>query len=300
MYVIGIDGGGTKTTAVLANENGDVVSVKKGGSSNIRNVGTEEAANVVIDLIRGLKKDRKERVACIYVALAAIKEELKDQKEELRARMEEEKVGERVIIGSDQMAAFRAGTNKKNGAGIICGTGAVAFGFNNGREEKVSGWGYLGDEGSGFYVGIEGYRKLQKSFDGRSKRTEMEDVLRERWGVNGPEELNKKVYDNFLESIPRLSIIVSEAAKKGDEIAIEILRQAGKELSLALSVVVDKLELEGKYPVVLSGSMFNSKILLSSFEKEFSKKEANARTMKLEEDPVKGAVKLALENINNE
>ncbi len=295
MHVIGIDGGGTKTTAALADKEGEVVATKKAGSSNPRNVGLEGAAQVVADLVNGLR-DEKE-IACVYAALSAIDEEFKEKREELKEMIKEKGVKEEVFIGSDQLAAFRAGTDREDGVGVICGTGAVAFGFKEGEKIKASGWGYLGDEGSAFYVGIEGYRSLQKAFDGRIKGESLREILSGERGIDTPEDLNERIYQDPMKEIPSLSVIVSKAAEKGDETAVSIMRSAGKELALSLRTVIEDLGFKKEFPVVLSGGMFNSDILLGSLKEEVSDIE-EASIVVLKKDPVKGAVKLALENIH--
>jgi len=295
MYIIGIDGGGTKTDAALADKDGKILSEKRGGSSNLRNVGIAASAETVFALIKEIKGEKD--IACIYIALAAIEEEYKEKKDDFRERLREKGLTEKIVIGSDQRAAFRAGTNKKDGVGVICGTGAVAFGFRGEKEEKASGWGYLSDEGAAFYTGIEGYRALQKSFDGRGKKTMLEKFVLQEWGVGGPEELNSMVYKDFMKKIPELSVMVNKAGKEGDAVAVSILEKSGREAALAAGTVIKKLTFKENFPLILSGGMFNSKVLFSSFQKNIKSFSKKAEIKLLEENPVKGAVKLALENI---
>ncbi len=298
MYIIGVDGGGTKTTVALADEKGEVISQKVGGPSNWRNVGVSESAEVVFSLIREVKKEKE--VSFSFIALAGIEEEWKGEREEFIEILKEKGLEGEVVLGSDQLAAFRAGTGEKEGVVVICGTGTMARGFRNGEDVKASAWGYLADEGSAFYVGIEGYRAVQKAFDGRGERTKITDILKREWGVESPEGLNEKVYGDFYKNIPLLSVMVGEAGREEDEVAVSILKKAGEEVALSAKTVIKNLGFREKFPVVISGGMFNSEIFLAVFKEEVVRFDSKVDIVLLKEDPVRGAVKLALEGLENQ
>ncbi len=279
--------------AVLADKKGTVLGKEKNGSSSWRNVGIEVAAENVFRLIRKISKGKEVSVYCI--ALAAVEEEHKDRKEEFVKKLREKGLKGEVFVVSDQLSAFRAGTDKKDGVVLICGTGAVARGWKRGREEKASGWGYLADEGAAFYTGIEGYRAIQKSLDGRGEKTKISDILFREWKIKTSEELNKRVYGKFMESVPFISIAVGKAGDRKDKVAISILEKGAKEAVLSLKAVVEKLNFQESFPVVLTGGMFNSKVFLSCFKKETKKIVPEGKQILLKKDPAEGAVKLALE-----
>lgn len=297
MYLIGVDGGGTKTTVALADEKGNVMSQEVGGPSNWRNVGISKSAEVVFSLIENVKKEKE--VSISFIALAGVEEEWKEKKEEFVEILKEKGLEGDVVLGSDQLAAFRAGTDEKDGVVVICGTGTVARGFRNEKDIKASAWGYLADEGSAFYVGIEGYRVVQKAFDGRGEKTKITDILRREWSVETPEELNKKIYGDFYKNIPLLSIMVGEAGREGDKVAIAILKKSGEEVALSAKTVIKNLGFRERFPVVISGGMFNSEVFLDVFKKEVVHFNPKADIILLRDDPVKGAIKIAIKKINS-
>jgi len=156
-YVIGVDGGGTKTIAALATLKGDILLREKSGPSSPRNVGTEKAALSIAEAIHPLLK-RKGKIVSTAIALPAIEEEYQEKKEEILNYLRKQKKISKVFSGkveifSDQLTAFRAGTKEKNGIVLISGTGCVAHGWKGNREAKASGWGYFSDEGSAFWAG---------------------------------------------------------------------------------------------------------------------------------------------------
>jgi len=297
MYIIAIDGGGTKTVAVLADKDGKILRRKEGGPSVWRNVGMRESVKEINSLIKEVKGNKEIETYCI--TLAGIEEERKGDKEDFVKKLREEGVREEVVMESDQSAAFRAGTEERDGVVVICGTGAVARGWRRPGVVKASGWGYLADEGGAFYTGIEGFRAVQKSFDRRGKHTEIENIICKEWNVASPEEVNGIVYSDFKRYIPSISTFVGRAGDKGDEVARNILEKGAREMALSAKTVIKGLDFtKDDFPLVVVGGMFGSKTFTDIFEKEISSFSPKARIIK-PEDPVKGAVKLALERINN-
>ncbi len=293
-YFLGIDGGGTKTTVALSDMEGRIVKKEIGKPSNLRNIGFKESLFNLKEVIEKVVPQEGEVVSSA-IALASIEEEYREEGE-IIAKEIEKFLGGKVVVVSDQVIAFRAGTDKKDGVVIISGTGSVARGWKEEREIKVGGWGWLADEGAAFWTGIEVFRLLGKVFDKREESNLMEKIIREEWKINSPEELNREVYKSFMEKIPLLSIVADRAAKEGDLAAKKILSQAGEELSLMAKRVIEHLSLEKEsFPVIKSGGMFKSEVVESILRENILKIAPRANLIKLEVDPVEGAIKLAKE-----
>ena len=192
-----------------------------------------------------------------------------------------------------------SGTDEKDGLVLIAGTGSVCHGWKGNQEAKAGGWGWANDEGSGFWAGQKGYQAIFKDLDGRKERTKITKLLFKEWKLKNKEDFLKKIYskDSILQ-VSLISRIIDKAAKKGDEIAISIMKEAAKELALAAISVIKKLNFEKqKFPLVLVGSMFKSKIVLNKLKKEIKKLALRAEFIFPKEEPVIGAVKLAIENL---
>jgi N-acetylglucosamine kinase-like BadF-type ATPase len=298
-YVIGVDGGGTKTVAALADLERKILKLAKTGPSNPRNVGIEECVLNVSEAIKKVKG--KKKIASIFIGLAAIEEEYKQKKEKIKKEILKrlKNFKGRLEIDSDQIVAFRSGTDEKDGVVLISGTGCVCHGWRGKKEAKTSGWGWLADEGSGFWAGQKGFQAIFKEFDGRGQKTEIKKLVFKKWKLKNKEDLLRKIYSKdsiFLAS--SISKIIDEAAKMGDKIAILIMKEAGKELAQAAIPVIEKLNFKNeKFPLVLVGRMFESEILLNEVEKEIKKIAKKVKFLKPKFKPVVGAVKLAIENL---
>jgi N-acetylglucosamine kinase-like BadF-type ATPase len=304
-YIIGVDGGGTKTIAALSDLNLKILKIAKTGPSNLRNKGVEEAvlniSKAILEVIKGIKE---KNILSIFIALAAVEEEFKSEKEKIKREiLKNPKISKalrgKIEIVSDQVAAFRAGTDEKDGVVLITGTGSVCHGWRGKKEEKTGGWGWANDEGSGFWAGQKGYQAIFKELDGRSKKTKITKSLFKEWKLKNKEDLMKKIYGkDSIRNISLISKTVDKASQMGDKVARKILEEAGEELSILAISVIKRLNFHNKkFPLVLIGAMFKSKIILNKLKKEIKKLAPRAEFIFPKEEPVIGAIKLAIENL---
>jgi N-acetylglucosamine kinase-like BadF-type ATPase len=301
-YVIGVDGGGTKTEAALATLDGKILRVVRAGPSNLRNVGIKKAAENIAIAIKKVSIKRG-KILSIFIGLAAIEEEFKVKKEKIKREIRKKlKFRGKLEIGSDQIVAFRSGTDEKNGIVLISGTGCVCHGWKNGKEAKTSGWGWLNDEGSGFWIGQKGFQAVFKELDGRGEKTLITKLVFKKWKLKDREDFLKRVYsEDSVRQVSLISRIVDEAAKKGDRIARKIMEEAGKELVFSAKKVIEKLNFKKEeFPVLLIGRVFESEIVLKIVKIEIKKIAPKAQFLipQPKIDPVIGAVKLAIENFD--
>lgn len=305
-YVIGADGGGVKTIVVLADLKRKVLAKVKTGPSNPNNVGIKIAAvNISEAIKKATKKIKKGEIVSTYIALAGIKRNKKKQTEIKKALLSLLKISHifkgRVTIDGDQKIAFRSGTDEKKGILLISGAGCVAGGWRGDKEVRTSGWGYLNDEGSGFWIGQKAYQAICKDLDGRGSKTLLTKLTQKKWNIRNGGDLMRKVYEksNPVEIISSLVPLVDAAAKNRDKIAKSIVIEAGKELALAAKIVIKKLNFQKeKFPVVLIGGTLKSKIVLNEVKKEIKKVTPKAKFIQPKQEPVMGAVKLAIEQIS--
>jgi N-acetylglucosamine kinase-like BadF-type ATPase len=208
---------------------------------------------------------------------------------------------QRVVVTNDAQIAFVAGSARRVGLALVCGTGSIAWGQEaSGRIARAGGWGWrLGDEGSGFWIGARAIRDVLRARDGRGPRTALEESLAAHFSLAGPEEIVRTIYE---EEFPRhrvalFAVEVERAALSGDAVAARILEDAGSELVLCARSVVDRLDLEGSaYDVVLSGGTFRA---LPSLERRVREalSAPGVDVSPLASEPVTGAVRLAIEEL---
>jgi len=302
-YIIGVDGGGSKTTAVLADLNGKILKKAKEGSSHPRNIGVDRAINNLALAIERVMPENKE-VLVAFLGLPAMEEEFKFKKEKIRKELlKRKKISPlfegKLIIGSDQLIGFKSGTDEKEGIVLIAGSGCAIHGWREGKEIKVDGWGYLSELGSSFRVGQRALQEIFKDLDGRSSKTLITDLIFKKLKIKNKENLIKKIYSkNPIDIIPSFATLADKAAKRKDRMAKKILQDVADELVYSTEVVIKKLGFQNKdFPIVLIGSMFDSKIVLDRVKKGIKRIVPKAKFIRPKKEPVVGAVKLALEQV---
>jgi N-acetylglucosamine kinase len=300
-YVIGIDAGGTKTRALLADENAHIVGGALGGGANLRTHGELEVEKVLHAVIEEASSAAPERPDGIALGIAGA--DRPQDEAVLRAILRRIGFRDRVVVTNDARIAFVAGSERRVGLALVCGTGSIAWGRNRAGEiARSGGWGWhLGDEGSGFWIGERAIRDVLRAADGRGPATALDRPLSDHFEIVRPEQILYAIYDREFPRtrVARFAPRVEEAALAGDSVAKAILSDAAGELVRAAGSVRDRLGLEeGPYDVVLSGGTFAA---VPTLEAEVARRltTENAQVRKLTEEPAMGAVKLAIEALDS-
>ena len=274
-YVIGVDGGGTKTEFVLIDYSGNVIGRVKGESTNYQAVGAkklkEELLNGFNSLINSTNVTSN-KIEHIFLGLAGAGRE--SDKKEITALFNDTEFDKKVVVDSDAMAALAGAFGTGPGIIIIAGTGAICFGKNSqGKIVRSGGWGYLlGDEGSGYFIGREAIIAALKDVDGRGEKTKLRSKIEKHFNLSSVDQIIPQIYQNRIDrvAIADLAPIVFEQAGQGDAVAEEIIRRTGKELGILAKAVAQYLNFESdEIKVALIGSIFKQKeVLINEISKE--------------------------------
>jgi N-acetylglucosamine kinase-like BadF-type ATPase len=212
-------------------------------------------------------------------------------------------IAQKVLLHHDAFIALAGATICQPGVIVIAGTGAMAFGVNqSGKEYRSSGWGnILGDEGSAYYISRKALSAACKAFDGRGKKTALLESIMSYLKIDDFTEIVKKIYTerSSTQDIASIAPIVSQQARSGDEVAIEIIKDASFELALSANSVIKKLNMENeKVLVAISGSVFNAgELLLKNFNEYIKSAYPLAEIIHPAFKPVTGALLLAFREI---
>lgn len=302
-YVLGIDGGGTKTTCVLMDETGKVWGRGQAGSANYQTVGTEAAYRAIEQSILQATQQFEIPIQGIGIGLAGVGRAA----DQARVRgwvdrwqtspllpLQWDLKPDSIAICPDCEIALMGGIGKNTGIAAIAGTGAIVWGRNNqGDTKRVGGWGYLlGDEGSGYWIARQGLQAVMRSLDGRLAATSLTRHLGAHLGLNTSEDLIEVVYRRGwgVTEIAALSQIVDLAAAEGDPIACQILDNAAQELVLAVQVAAHALfQPDEPFEVVTLGGAWQSAYLRQTFITSFTAIFTNARVIEPRHEAAYGA-----------
>lgn len=299
-YVIGIDGGGTGSVLKLFSIEGEEILSREGGPTNLSAQSKESVQEVLTDLIVGAIEEAGLRIEdCEALCIGTAGADRDYQRETLEAIIEGIGIEGNIIIKNDAEIALVAGAGKLEGVIVIAGTGSIGYGRTaKGESFRAGGWGHIvGDEGSGYYLGMRALNAALKGYDGRAEETILLPKLLEALGIESIDELIKYIYSDITSKgrIARLAKVVDDAYAEGDAVAKQILEDSAYELFLIAEAIIRELDFEDNINLVVHGSVLKkSDYIFSSFCELIKKKHDNVDIIKLDRDAAYGAVEIAL------
>jgi N-acetylglucosamine kinase-like BadF-type ATPase len=300
-YVVGVDGGQSSTLAVVVTDEGTIVGVGTAGPANhIHEPGGPERR----------RRALTEAIAAALAAAAIPKTSIvaaccgMTGRIDLVAEILRDVLGvESARAERDVVTAWAGGTAAQPGVVVISGTGSAAFGTNaRGDQVEVGGWGYLmGDEGSGYDIGIRALRAATNAADRSGPSTVLEKAIPAHFGADGLWGLHKLIYSGELgrPQIAEIATVVAEAARTGDGPAIRILATAAEDLANLPVAALERLgALDQDLPVATAGGVFKAgEPFVGPFQRAVNRRAPAARVHPPLFPPIIGAALLALRDI---
>ena len=298
--VIGIDGGGSKTRAMVADEHGGMIGDVVGPGSAVRPGEAEASAAVIADVVRDALASCEmthvvPRVLCVGVAGVGRETE----RQALWQALMEREVAEEIVIHSDFSVALDDAFGDGPGVLLISGTGAVAFGRGpTGLTARCGGWGpVFGDEGGGAWIGRRALSVVSAASDGREPETALTGAILTAAQVNEVSELIAWAAQATPGTLASLAPVVMSVADSGDLRANAIVSLAVEELSLHIRALARQLFVDERaaVPVALTGGMLRrGTTLRKRLEHRLRSAVPGAHVSAEEVVPVRGAVRGAL------
>ena len=296
--VIGVDGGATRTRFLLASGAGDGLGGKLAGPGLLGAGEDETVKRRIVEAVRALARENDVslpvKALCAGLAGASGRPEAR---EELEKGVRAAGLARRVRVVSDSEIAFRDAFGARDGILLIAGTGSVSVGrVAAGPLRRVGGWGaLLGDEGSGYRLGLEGIRAAVRSVEGRAPTTTLARRLFAAIGAASPRDVFEWSTEANKSGVAALAPGVLEEADGGDRAAVEIVGKAVAGLVQHARALARTLDLRGAPPVALVGGLVEPGGPMRR-RVEAALLEAGYRVVPGRISPVRGAVKIALES----
>ncbi|OCQ94110.1 ATPase [Nostoc sp. MBR 210] len=277
-YVIGIDGGGSKTVCILMDDKYQVLGRGIAGASNYQSIGVSAAIQSIHSAIQiaaneALKFTNTIQSSAICLGLAGVGRAgditvVKSMVQELQNSkllpITWNLQPDNIVICHDALIALVGGVGHNVGIVVAAGTGSIVFGRNHqGETKRVGGWGYiLGDEGSAYKIAVAGMQAALKSYDGRAVSTSLIPYFQQHLGLQNIAELIEVIYRRGwgVKEIASLAPIIDLAAASGDELANNIIDDAVQELVKATSTVIESIFSPNvALEIVTTGSVWQGK-----------------------------------------
>lgn len=299
-YTLGIDGGGTKTDAVILDEAGNVVGAGVAGGCNANFVSRRVAVAAYKRAIRAAIKQANIEPSCINRAACTF------------GGVADEAFGELGIaararhIGEHRVAFERAGIHELRGVGLVAGTGSSCVALEGGeRVTSAGGWGpLLGDEGSAYDIGLSAIKRALLACEGRAPGTLLEQAVRGYFGVERTKGAIGKLCGLKINQslVAGFAVEVSKAANEGDEAAIEIIESAGEVLGELAAFVARRIFTEeDDFPFVLAGGVFNiGRLVIDPIKAVLRPQFPKSRIVVAEMRPGEAVARLAMRDVEGE
>lgn len=284
--LLAVDGGGTKTQALVTDLEGNVLARGLGPSSNLHNVGFDESCRAVTTAIEGAlmhvlgleanvgPRWRGAPIAAACFGLAGV--DAPEDEAQVSRWVLEQTIAPRFRVVNDSELILAGGTPEGWGVALISGTGSVCLARSpEGRTARVGGWGpLLGDEGSGYDIAIRALRVATQAADGRTEARPLLDAVLKHWSMRDPTTLIRYVHapTTTPAEIAGLATAVLDLAGRNDTRAAAIIEEAARELARHVDTVVARLALR-RPPLALGGGLLRGRLrqaVLQAIQSEVS------------------------------
>jgi glucosamine kinase len=298
-YVLGVDGGATKTLAAVLDLERVQVHVAHGGPSNEDAIGAHAAVEALLSAAdeaiarAGITPAQLARgvLAVAGTDTDSIDRQVRDARSDW-------------IVVNDVVAAWASATDAEPGIGVISGTGSNVFGVGpDGRAWRAGGWGHLlGDEGSGYWLGAESIKLALHDRDGTGPRSALSEEAISFFDVQSVEALAARVYSKPLTKgeIAAFAKVTGTLAARGEPDACALYARAADELGKQVAAVIRETGLAAagnaheSFPVGLIGSAFHAgEVFVGPLRARVHAEAPNALVSVVDIPPVAGSLMLA-------
>ena len=254
---VGVDGGGTRTRAVVLDADGREVTRAEDEGAVATAERPDDAAQAVRRVVERAvaAAGHAGPVDVLWAGLAGAGTAV--PRAAVTRALQGLGLARRLTVGTDVEAAFYDAFGDGPGLLVIAGTGSIVWArYADGSEKRVGGWGRtLGDEGSGYWIGLEGLRRLTWSADGRADPTTMEDPLLDACGVGAADEAVAWIEKATKSQVASLAPRVVACAEEGDAAATAVVNEAVEHLAAMVRTAAGAEDHGGAGEVVLWGGL---------------------------------------------
>lgn len=273
MLALGIDGGGTKTFFSLCDETGRVLRALRRPTVALLQVGEEGQRAALEEGARAVLRGAGLPWEAPALGIASVCfgascwGESKTGDEAMRRSMRRVFAGAAWRVCNDAEVAWAGSFALRPGINILAGTGTMSFGMDaHGEKTRCGGWGeHYGDEGSGYWLGKRALSLFCKEADGRLPMGALYGILRAHFHLDSDFDLHEATIRDVLpyrDKVAELQLLLLEAARQGDENAVDAYREAGREIALNVNGILNRLDFPEGAEVSYSGGIFHTEALV--------------------------------------
>ena len=291
-YLLGIDGGGTKTEFLITDLNANEIKRICLGTSNPVNTGIRNTKDILFQGISEICKDIDFSEISVFAGLAGSGSD--DIKAEIHSFLGGLGFGA-FSNGSDTDSTVAVSLKGKNGVSVIMGTGIIAFSCSKGEKHRIGGRGYMIDKGgSGFCFGSDALNSAFEFIDGRGGSKLILELVEKQLGKKA-ESAVSEIYAGGATFVASFAPVIFEAYKAGDADAKRILERNAYEAAKLITSARKHIEKTDK--TVICGGLCRQKDILKPFLLRYLDDDDNL--IFSDEPIINGAILLAKANITD-
>lgn len=294
-YLIGVDGGGTKTIAVAARADGTVIGAERGEGINYNNIGMDRARRNLKEIIDRLESRIDGHCEGLAVGMPALDMPADDALTRLFAGNSFDPA--LLDLQSDAYMALVGFTLGKAGMIVICGTGSILLMMDeNGAQHVRGGWGHLlGDPGSGYALAVDGLKAAIADWENIGPHTSVTRAAEEYFRLLSPRQLIDRVYaeGQSRAELARFGRLVLEQCALGDGVALGIARKNMSVLAANAAEMIARVPAANRVGIY-GGVLTNSAVAREIFTDQLKKLCPDAEVSLPEFPPELGALIHAL------
>lgn len=299
--VIGFDLGGSHAACLAADGEGRILGRGRGGPANLVSCGREMALASILEALSGAVRYIPGGAASVVrCVIGGAGGGSASTGRELAAMAREAGLACPITVTHDAAIALAGALSLRPGIIVMAGTGSIAYGVDDaGGQARAGGWGpLLGDEGSGYWIGLRGLRAALRTIDGRQEAARLAVRLAKTLGFSTVDGLHSLAYEPAKldpASVSALAPVVLAAAAEGDPAAAAIVEEAAAELALLARAVASRLEGGEELPITYGGGLLRAnEALLGPLRRHLGRLLSRASLQPPAGSPLLGAVLLAL------
>ena len=293
-YYVGVDGGGTKTAICMAARDSSKIFSATTDSASWREYGIQTVVENIKEVVGSFPIGDEDYIAGIAMGLPCFGES-EDGDRELKRVVCEIFAGIPLYLTNDVEVGWAGSLGLAPGINVVAGTGAIAFGRDEGEKTARSGgWSeFFGDEGSCYWMGRKVMELFSKQSDGRMRKDALYTTVRGELGLKSDLSFIDLMHGEYItnrEKVASLQLLAEKAALLGSPSAKALYCKAADELCLLVAAIRDKLDFsQWPFWVSYSGGLFKAgELVLPRFSKGIENAGGKLSTPKFE--PAYGAL----------
>lgn len=302
-YFVGVDGGGTKTRALVVDAQGNELGSALTGASNPNSVGKADAMkNLVNAILQALAAAKINEPVNAFCGISGVNDKKTAKEFEKQLQNDPRLNFEKLCVENDTRSLCAAAFGLDSGIVIIAGTGSKCYGRStDGKEWETGGYDFhVSDEASAFDLARQGLRAAVRGADGRAPATLLTQTMFDALQISEVGEISQRLHQNCLkhpcepmtkDEIAALAVYVDKAALAGDVVAQKILEDSMQELVLMVKTVAEKTGMANQKPlrVGITGGVITHEPCASLFKKSLEKVFPQIEVFEPQATPVVGA-----------